>query len=106
MSRRATSTAQHWLDRPILQSGDGDWEFCPSHAAPPVTDTELQRLERDALFAVLAEHFQGSRDAGLDRSRISEVSFARSSLASSLQHKLACASTSLFMSVRKRAPGA
>jgi Uma2 family endonuclease len=62
MSRRATSPAQHWLDRPIPPSRDGDWEFYPSHGDPPVTDTELQRLEREALYAVLAEHFQGSRD--------------------------------------------
>jgi Uma2 family endonuclease len=62
MSHRARSPIQHWLDRPIPQSREGDWEFYPSHGDPPVTDTELQRLEREGLFAVLAEHYAERKD--------------------------------------------
>jgi Uma2 family endonuclease len=62
MSHRARSPIQHWLDRPIPQPRTGDWEWYPSHGDPPVTDTELQRIEREALCAVLTEYYAERRD--------------------------------------------
>jgi Uma2 family endonuclease len=55
--------ADLWLDdRPIPRPSAGDWEPYPSHGDPPLTDTELQRLEREELYWVLARHFAGERD--------------------------------------------
>jgi Uma2 family endonuclease len=44
---------------PPFYSETGDWEWYPSHGDPPLTDTELQRIEREELYWVLAHHFRG-----------------------------------------------
>ena len=53
------SLISRYLDRPIPHSETGDWEWYPAYGEPPLTDTELQRLEREALYWVLARHFKG-----------------------------------------------
>lgn len=54
------SRVQDWLETEPPQSETGDWEWYPSHGDPPLTDTELQRLEREALYWVLARHFHAN----------------------------------------------
>lgn len=57
-----TTQATTQLVTPRKATKNGYWEEYPSHGDPPLTDTEVQRVEREALYAVLAEHFRGRDD--------------------------------------------
>jgi Uma2 family endonuclease len=57
-----TTQARHETAPPSRLTKNGTWEEYPSHGDPPLTDTELQRIEREALYAVLADHFGGRND--------------------------------------------
>jgi Uma2 family endonuclease/exonuclease VII small subunit len=58
----AHTKPDRWLDRVPPRPRDGDWEWYPSHGDPPLTDTELQRTEREALYPVLEEWFRDRPD--------------------------------------------
>lgn len=57
-----TTQAPREAAPPRRMTRNGYWEEYPSHGDPPLTDTELQRIEREALYAVLADHFGGRND--------------------------------------------
>jgi Uma2 family endonuclease len=56
------TSLDRWRHELPPQPEAGDWEWYPSHGEPPLTDTEVQRFEREALYWVLARRFAERED--------------------------------------------